>query len=188
MTENRDSTAPLAAARPFIFFTLALALAPALVWGILHADGGTPEDGISANPALAANPSSQEEAAVMEVVNRLFDAMRARDGQMVASVFHPEARLMNAGADAEGNPRVSIQGTEGFVMAVGAGGEAWDEPLFDPEVRVDGNLAHVWVFYHFYRGDTFSHCGYDSIQLVRTPDGWRIISLADTRRTEGCDR
>jgi hypothetical protein len=139
-------------------------------------------------PTSLAAQSDSDRAAVMEVVERLFDAMRARDGAMAASVFHPEARLISTGVDGEGDPRIQIQSTEGFVSAVGQGGEAWDEPLFDPEVRVDGNLAHVWVFYRFYLGDRFSHCGYDSFQLVRTAEGWKIISLGDTRRTEGCER
>ncbi len=132
--------------------------------------------------------TSPDEAAVMEVVNQLFDAMRARDGAAAASVFHPEARMISTGTGPDGSPRIGVQSTEGFVNAVGQGGDPWNEPLFDPEVRVDGNLAHVWVFYHFFAGETFSHCGYDSFQLVRTGEGWKIISIADTRRTEGCER
>lgn len=137
---------------------------------------------------LHAQDSASDHAAVMEVVNQLFDGMRARDGEMVAAVFHPDARMVSTGVDAQGNPRAQLSPVSGFVEAVGQPGEPWNEPLFDPEVRVDGNLAHVWVFYHFYRGETFSHCGFDSFQLVRTGEGWKVISLADTRRTEGCER
>lgn len=135
-----------------------------------------------------AQHAAEDEAAVMEVVERLFDGMRARDGEMVAGVFHAEARLISTGAADDGSPTVRVSPMDGFVSAVGQGGEPWNEPLFDTEVRIDGNLAHVWTFYHFFAGDRFSHCGYDSIQLVRTGDGWRIISLADTRRTEDCRR
>lgn len=142
-----------------------------------------------AGPTGAALPQEADpEAEVMEVVTRLFDGMRARDGEVVASVFHPEARLVSTGTHPDGRPRVQIQGVDGFAAAVGQGGVPWNEPLFDTEVRVDGNLAHVWTFYRFYAGERFSHCGYNSIRLVRTEDGWRIVDLADTRRTEGCDR
>lgn len=139
-------------------------------------------------PAPAtAQPSPRDTAAVMEVVSRLFDGMRARSGEMVASVFHPDARMVTTGAEPDGRPRVQVQGVDGFVAAVGQGGVAWNEPLFATEIRVDGNLAHVWTFYRFYAGDRFSHCGYNSIRLVRTEGGWLIISIADTRRTEGCE-
>lgn len=125
--------------------------------------------------------------AVMAVVNRLFDGMRARDGEMVASVFHAEARLVTTSLTPDGAPSASVQPIEGFVDAVGQGGDPWDEPLFGTEVRVDGPLADVWTFYRFYRGNEFSHCGHNSIQLVRTGEGWKIVSIADTRRTEGCE-
>ncbi|MCS3859218.1 hypothetical protein [Salinibacter ruber] len=54
------------------------------------------------------------------------------------------------------------------------------------EVRVDGPLASAWVPYVFYRGDERSHCGVNAVQLVRGPDGWRILQLTDTRR-QACD-
>lgn len=138
-------------------------------------------------PPAHAQAPPEDETAVTEVVKRLFDGMRARSGEMVASVFHPEARMVTTGTEPDGSPRVQVQGVEGFVAAVGQGGVPWNEPLFGTEVRVDGNLAHVWTFYRFYAGERFSHCGYNSIELVRTDDGWRIISIADTRRTDRCE-
>ena len=51
---------------------------------------------------------------------------------------------------------------------------------------MDGNLANVWVYYEFYAGDKFSHCGVDNFQLGRTDAGWKIILLADSRRRQGC--
>jgi hypothetical protein len=137
-------------------------------------------------PAANAQAPSEEEAAVMGVVDRLFEGMRARSGEMVASVFHPQARMVTTGSEPDGSPRVQVQEVEGFVAAVGQGGVPWNEPLFATEVRVDGNLAHVWTFYRFYAGERFSHCGYNSIELVRTADGWLIMSVADTRRTGRC--
>jgi hypothetical protein len=138
-------------------------------------------------PATSAQTPPRDEGAVLEVVDRLFDGMRARSGEMVASVFHPQARMVTTGSEPDGSPRVQVQGVDGFVAAVGQGGVPWNEHLFATEVRVDGNLAHVWTFYRFYAGERFSHCGYNSIELVRTAEGWRIISVADTRRTDRCE-
>ncbi len=117
---------------PNLCFRLALALTllagttlPHAAWG----QAAAPED---------------DEAAVLEAVDRLLDGMQARDGAMVDSAFHSQ-------------------------------------------VRVDGDLAHVWTRYRFYSGDQLSRCGYNSIQLVRTSKGWEILSLAYTDRMEGCD-
>jgi hypothetical protein len=43
----------------------------------------------------------------------------------------------------------------------------WIEKLYNTEIRVDGNLAHVWTEYSFYVGDKLSHCGVDSFALIK---------------------
>ena len=53
-------------------------------------------------------------------------------------------------------------------------------------VQVDGTLASVWAEYTFYAGERLSHCGVDAFHLVRTPAGWKIVSLVDTRRSDSC--
>jgi hypothetical protein len=53
---------------------------------------------------------------------------------------------------------------------------------------VRGTLATVWAEYDFHFGTTFSHCGVDAVQLLRTAAGWKIVSIADTYETEGCAR
>lgn len=132
---------------------------------------------------LAAQSPAEE---VVAVVERLFDGMRARDRAMLESVFHESARLMGAG-EREGEPFVSETPIARFIETVASSeGALLDERIYDPEVRVDGNLATVWVAYDFYRGEEFSHCGYDAFQLARTGEGWKIIQVADTRRVSGC--
>jgi hypothetical protein len=63
-----------------------------------------------------------------------------------------------------------------------------DERLGPLEVRVDGNLASVWVYYEFYVSNRFSHCGADSFQFGRTDAGWKILLVSDSRRRQGCSQ
>ncbi len=127
-----------------------------------------------------------DERAVLDVVQRLFDGMRTADSVLVRSVFHPDARLISTGMR-NGEPAVGVIPIDGFVQAVGGAEAVWDEKIFDPQVRIDGNLAQVWTEYTFHAGERFSHCGVDAFLLARTTDGWKIASLADTRRREGCE-
>ncbi len=136
----------------------------------------------------AAEAATPEEREVLEVVDRLFDGMRARDGEVVASTFHPDAQMAVAVEEGAEPATPPVQGARGFIESVGAGGPSFHEPYFDPEVRIDGNLAHVWTFFQFYAGDEFSHCGYNSFQLVRTERGWEILFVGYTRRTDDCRR
>jgi type II secretory pathway component PulL len=64
--------------------------------------------------------------------------------------------------------------------------QVWDERTRNEVVHQDGTLASVWMDYSFYAGDRFSHCGVDAFLLAREGDDWKIVSLADTRRREGC--
>ena len=90
-------------------------------------------------------------------------------------------------ADAN-TPLPDVQTIDGFVDALNSGSTPWNEPYFDPKVQIDGDLAHVWMFFQFYEGDTFSHCGHNSIQLLHDGDTWRITFIAYTHRTTDCRR
>jgi hypothetical protein len=137
--------------------------------------------------AAASVPASaqQPESDVMAAIKQLFDGMRVHDTARIRAVLHPQARLVSSGMK-DGAPTVSVDSMEGWLGAVARGVEPFDERLRNPVVKLDGGLASVWAEYAFYVGDRFSHCGVDSFQLVRTPEGWRIIEIADTRRKEGC--
>lgn len=135
---------------------------------------------------LPAQSAPSDSSAVMAVVHRLFDGMRAHDSAMVRSVFSPGARLISTGVR-NGAPVIQDEAADGFVSAVGKPStDVWDERIHDPIVQVDGGLATVWVQYSFYLNDTFSHCGVDAFMLAKAGDGWKIVSLGDTRRREGC--
>ncbi len=137
-------------------------------------------------PAARGQASAQDE--VLTVVRRLFDGMRAGDSAMVRSTFDAMAELLSVSApDSAGVHRVSVAPVDRFLAAIGTPHpDVWDERIWDTEVRVDGGLASVWTKYAFYRGEQFNHCGVDVFELARRPDGWKIVHLADTRRTAGC--
>ncbi len=123
-----------------------------------------------------------EEAAVVATVESLFEAMRTNDGELAASVFHADARLGRATEEG-----IRFGPVDGFVEAVGRDKEeVWDEPIWDWVVNVDGRLAQMWTKYAFYRGEAFSHCGVDALELYRTDSGWQITQLVDTSRSEDC--
>lgn len=126
-------------------------------------------------------------AEVLKVVERVFDGMWAADSAMVRSAFMKDADLYTAFTDKEGNPVLHKGSLTNFLDAVGSPHDVvWDEPIWDTEVRVDGNLAQVWTKYAFYAGDKFSHCGVDAFHLFKTWEGWKIFHLTDTRQFQDC--
>jgi cyanophycinase len=132
---------------------------------------------------LPVRPAAEREA--LEVVQKLFDVMRAQDTLAIRRLMHPDARLFvpgeQGGAATLRNTTVSE-----FVTAIGAAAERPDERQREPEVRLDGNLATVWTYYDFFRGERFSHCGIDAFHLARMDGGWRVLQIAYTTRQTGC--
>jgi hypothetical protein len=138
-------------------------------------------------PASPLRGQSAEDE-VVQVVQDLFDAMRARDRTALEAVFTDGARLSRGVTGADGTFAVRDTPMDQFIDGiVSAETEALlDERIYNPEVRIDGNLATVWVEYDFYLGEEFSHCGVDAFQLAHDGTAWRIFQIADTRQREGC--
>ena len=131
---------------------------------------------------------SDDRAAVLRVVRRLFDGMRAGDSAVVRAQFHPNALLWSA-MSRNGVAEARFDSLDVFVRAVGTPHqEVWDERTSNEVVHIDGPLASVWMDYSFYAGSRFSHCGVDAFQLARSGTGWKIVALADTRRRDPCKR
>jgi hypothetical protein len=134
--------------------------------------------------AAPASALQTDEQSVRAVVDRLFDGMRSRDTTMIRSTFAGEAQFYGIGR--EGGVRVTTPSAFIASIAAAQAGVLLDEVLHDVEIRVDGPLATVWTYYDFFAGGEFSHCGYDAMQLLKVGGEWKIVALADTRRTEGC--
>lgn len=137
--------------------------------------------------AVTAPLAAQGEAGeVRAVVQQLFDGMRARDTGRMRALLHPQARMASPGTR-NGVFAVTVETPDAWLAQVARStGPILDERITSIEVRIDGLLASVWAGYDFYVGPRFSHCGVDAFHLVRTPEGWRIVDLADTRRRVGC--
>ncbi|HNT50663.1 MAG TPA: nuclear transport factor 2 family protein [Cyclobacteriaceae bacterium] len=132
--------------------------------------------------------SVANQAAIMEPVVQLFTGMNKGDSALVHSAFAKEITMATVTKDKAGNLVVRRENSlAGFLKAVGTPHpEPWSEPIWNTKIEVDGNFAQVWTEYAFYVGKKFSHCGVDAFQLVNNGSGWRIIHLADTRRTTDC--
>ena len=130
--------------------------------------------------------SSADRAAIIAVLDRMTRAMETRDTALLTSVFVPGARLVGMRPKAGGATMQALTVQQFAEFVANDKRDRWVERLHQPEVRIDGTLATVWAAYDFSFGAKRSHCGTDAFQLLRTAEGWKIVSLADTYRTEGC--
>jgi hypothetical protein len=137
-------------------------------------------------PAFAQKTAPEAEA-VKQPIKLFFDGMRQGDSTMVRRALAPGAVLHSIGGKPGQPTALQRESVNDFLKSVSAPhAEAWDERVQFERVLVDANLASVWAPYEFYLGSKFSHCGYDSFQLVKLADGWKIAYIIDTRRKEKC--
>jgi hypothetical protein len=135
----------------------------------------------------AARAQTSDHAAILGTVQHVFDAMRTRDTTLLHQAFDSTARLV--GISTRGvSPSVSLTSASQFGAAItrAPAGDVWHERIYEPEVRIDGDVAQVWAYYTFHRNTVFSHCGVDAFMLLKVGGVWKITQLADSRRTDGC--
>ena len=137
-----------------------------------------------ANSTQAQSSDSEQ---VKELIENLFDAMRAADGVAFGKCFHESAKMMTALVDEQGNTRLAEATVSGFVESISkAEAGTLDERITAWDIKVDGPMAMAWTNYEFYRGDTFSHCGVNNFTLFKDNGQWKIVQIIDTRNREGC--
>ena len=140
---------------------------------------------LAAGIGAPAPAQAQDEQAVLAAVEQVFDGMRTADPDLVRAVFASDARFAMLNAQ-DGPAVVRTQTVDTWIDAIGSSGGSWDEQIYDLDVRVDGAMASVWAPYTFYLDGQISHCGINSIELLRDADGWKVTQISDTRRREGC--
>ena len=137
--------------------------------------------------AESVNAQTQDVKDVQATIEQLFDGMRASDSAMVADVFTKDAIMKRVGANQEGEVMVQTGNLASFLNAIGSPkNEIWDERIGSYDINIDDNLATVWTPFEFYLGETFSHCGVNSFQLVKKDGEWKIFFIVDTSRQSNC--
>lgn len=127
------------------------------------------------------------EDSIKSTINGLFTAMQNADGAGVISSFADSAVMQTIGRAKDGSILVRTDKVAEFGKQVAAAPKnALDERITFDIIKIDGPLAIVWTPYQFFYNGTFSHCGVNSFQLLRTANGWKIQYIIDTRRKTGC--
>jgi hypothetical protein len=132
---------------------------------------------------------SEDEKAVKAVVIQLFEGMQKHDSTMIRACFHPSARMQSIGTNRKNNIiELTTENTiDGFVKSIGSlpATTQIEERVLSYEIRIDAQMATVWTPYELYVNEKKIHCGVDAFQFYKTDSGWKILTIADTRRK--CD-
>jgi hypothetical protein len=129
-------------------------------------------------PSIAAKPADESPLGAIE---QLHQAMRDADAKTVDLLLHANYQGLSLQGE-KGNRHVFVDARDSAVSDIAKlkPGE-WEVRFLSSATRIDPNgLAHVWARYVFLYKGALDHCGYESYNLFKTPEGWKVISFADT--------
>lgn len=142
---------------------------------------------VSAVSPEESSAQNSDEEAVYAALQKFFEGFATQDSTLMFKYMDREGRLVLTSNDADGQPTMRTFGSEEFVhLLMRPRPQPMKEVIFDPDIRVEDNLAAAWVGYNVWVGDQIDHCGFDHFQLFRSTDGWKIIATADTQQRSGC--
>jgi Putative lumazine-binding len=125
---------------------------------------------------------TSEKEAIKKVVYQLFEGFEKNDTNIVAPILHK--KIIFRAVDARKKPTTISESNYAKMMEGIAKPKTdnWREIPSNFEIKIDNEMANVWVKYKFYNGDIYSHKGIDNFILYKEKDQWQIIYLIYTRR------
>ena len=132
--------------------------------------------------ASDAEDGGSEHGAILRATDALFQAMMEKDTAAFRTLLHPRAQIVSVAPTG-----TTVRSADEWIRGLSRNTDELIERMWDPEVRIDGDLATLWAPYDFHLGERFSHCGIDAFQFVREGGAWKMIAVTFTRRTTGCE-
>ena len=133
--------------------------------------------------------SQDNESDIKKVINNVFNSMLSSDPKALLASFHDEASLKSVLKDSSGITFIKDEMIRDFATSISKLPKGYaDERITFDVIKVDGDLAFVWTPYELYLNGKFIHCGVDAFVLLKLNNQWKISSLIDTRRKQGCNQ
>ena len=133
-------------------------------------------------PLLSYSQNS-ENVNIKTSIETFFDGFHQKDSLLMRSVLHESFKLESVAVRDNKVSKRDLNGKE-FISAVTKRPDSpvWKEKLLSYEINIDGPLANAWVKYEFWIDNKLSHCGVNSIHLLKDGLKWKIFSISDSRR------
>ncbi|MEQ5787503.1 nuclear transport factor 2 family protein [Erythrobacter sp. NFXS35] len=132
----------------------------------------------AAAPAAAEPTPDQAEA--IAAVDAFFAALRSDDKTALARQMLPEGMIFIHNRMTPDAPRVEIVPVAKHLENWAKSPPGLDERMIYDTVLVDGDMAQVWGPYRFIAGGKTSHCGINSMSLVKRDGMWKVANTSFT--------
>lgn len=136
--------------------------------------------------SAASRERTADQIAVLTAVERFFETMTDKDAIGARAVLDPEGDFVSVRWTDAGEAVVRRTSNRDYLQSLPGETATNLERVWDSDVRIHGPIAVVWTPYDFHIDGTFSHCGMDVFNLLRTDEGWVITGGMYTVERAGC--
>ncbi len=133
-----------------------------------------------AAPALADNHTTPEQDAVAEAATNFMAAISSDDRTLLAELMVSEGMIFVHNRMDPDNPRLAIVSVAEHVESWKSRTADYEEVMNYSHVLVDGDMAQVWGPYSFTADGSLTHCGINSLSLVRRDGEWKVGNTSFT--------
>jgi hypothetical protein len=143
-----------------------------------------------AQPPAPPRPAANEEDSVKKVINIFFEGLQKGDTALIRTTIHENLVLQTVALNRKGEAHLLNEPIAEFMTSVAVRPpeiKSMEERIVFETIKLDVNLASVWTPYQFFVNEKLYHCGNNSFQLMKGPQGWKIVHIIDTRRRKGCE-
>jgi ketosteroid isomerase-like protein len=133
-----------------------------------------------ATAPLAARSPTHEQIVVMDGVSAFFTALRSDDKTALARQMLPEGVIFVHNRMKPDAPRVDVVPVADHLARWATQTRTVYEAMDMAEVLVTGDMAQVWGPYYFEVEGRLSHCGINSLSMVKTAEGWKVANTSFT--------
>ena len=134
--------------------------------------------------SVVASPKSDMVTKQLEQVIKDFgDAIKENDEQKFTNLFYSKNRpWLGVNAKKRKGKLPSQEGLVyashlGFISWIATSNEQMEEKFWDIDIKTDGEIASIYFKYSFHIGDYKYNWGDEAWDLVKTADGWKIVSV-----------
>lgn len=134
-----------------------------------------------------ANGTSQiaiESKEIKQIIEQFFSGMKNGDTASMRSLFYQDVDLRSV-LNQKGEVVLKKESLNDLIKAIGTPHpEIWNEEIRSWSFSIEEPMATVVTDYEFFVGTTYSHCGTNVFQLLKSKNGWKIFAITDTRKKE----
>jgi len=140
---------------------------------------------ITSTQLYAQQNEEAEKKNILEKVNLFFKVLETKDTVLYNTLVYPNAQIWTIRPQQD-TLKIGMRSFSTDMINLAAMKTVIEERPMRYDIKVHNNIAVAWMPYTLSLSGKFSHCGVDVFTLLKSAEGWKIVSTVYSVEPEGC--